>query len=60
VAVGVRRAFATLLLSQGAYLAAISDLLGHSDRRATGIYAQATNTRAHEAIRIIKAGPVEL
>ena len=56
----MRHTFATLLLSEGVDLAAISDLLGHSDRRATDIYAQVTNTRAHEAIRKIKSGPVEL
>lgn len=56
----MRHTFATLLLSEGVDLAAIGDLLGHSDRRATDIYAQITDTRAREAIRKIKAGPVEL
>lgn len=56
----MRHTFATLLLSEGVDLAAIGDLLGHSDRRATDIYAQVTDTRAREAIRMIKGGPVEL
>lgn len=56
----LRHTFATLLLSEGVDLAAIGDLLGHSDRRATDIYAQITDTRAREAIRKIKGGPVSL
>ncbi len=56
----LRHTFATMLLSEGVDLAAIGELLGHADRRATDIYAQVTATRAREAIRKIKAGPVEV
>lgn len=56
----LRHTFATIALEEGADLASIGDLLGHTDRRATDIYAHVTNTRARAAIRLIKAGPVEL
>lgn len=56
----MRHTFATLLVSEGVDLATIGALLGHSDRRATDIYAHVTSTREREAIRLIKGGPVKL
>lgn len=56
----MRHTFATLLVSEGVDLATIGALLGHTDRRATDIYAHVTGTREREAIRLIKGGPVEL
>ena len=56
----MRHTFATLLQDQGIDLATIGDLLGHTDKRATEIYAHVTDTRQRAAIRAIKGGPVEL
>jgi len=56
----MRHTFATLLQSEGIDLSTIGELLGHTDRRATEIYAHVTPTRAREAIRKIKSGPVDL
>lgn len=53
----LRHTFATLLVSEGVDLATVGDLLGHTDRRATDIYAHVTSTRARDAIRKIKGGP---
>lgn len=56
----LRHTFATLLVDQGIDLNTIGSLLGHTDKRATEIYAHVTGTRQHEAIRKLKAGPVDL
>ncbi len=56
----MRHTFATLLVSEGVDLATIGSLLGHTDRRATDIYAHVTGAREREAIRLIKGGPVEV
>lgn len=56
----MRHTFATLLVSEGVDLATIGALLGHTDRRATDVYAHVTGTREREAIRLIKGGPVEI
>jgi integrase len=56
----MRHTFATLLVSEGVDLATIGALLGHTDRRATDIYAHVTGTREREAIRLIKGGPVKV
>jgi integrase len=56
----LRHTFATLLVTEGVDLTTIGDLLGHTDRRATEIYAHVTDQRARNAIRLIKGGPVDL
>lgn len=56
----LRHTFAVLLKSEGVDDAAVGELLGHTDRRATEIYAHITDDRMKSAIRMIKGGPVEL
>jgi integrase len=56
----LRHTFAVLLKSEGVDDAAVGELLGHTDRRATEIYAHVTDDRMRTAIRMIKGGPVEL
>lgn len=56
----MRHTFATLLVEAGVDLNTIGALLGHTNKRATEIYAQVTDTRQRVAIRMIKAGPVDL
>ena len=56
----LRHTFATLLLSAGEGMKVIGSLLGHTDPRATEIYAHVTGDLERSAIRKIKAGPVEL
>jgi len=56
----LRHTFAVLLKNQGIDDATIGDLLGHTDRRATEIYAHVTSNRSRDAIRSIKGGPVDI
>ena len=35
-------------------------LLGHTDKRATEIYAHVSDNRQREALRLVNAGPVDL
>lgn len=56
----MRHTFATLLQDQGVDLGTIGALLGHTDKRATEIYAHVTDTRQRDAIRKVMAGPVDL
>ncbi len=56
----MRHTFAVLLKEQGVDDATVGDLLGHTDRRATEIYAHISDTRARSAIDLIKGGPVDL
>ena len=56
----MRHTFATLLQDQGVDLGTIGALLGHTDKRATEIYAHVTDTRQRDALRMVNAGPVYL
>lgn len=44
----------------GVDLGTIGALLGHTDKRATEIYAHVTDTRQRDALRMVNAGPVYL
>jgi integrase len=48
-----RHTFATTLLTKGADLPTISDLLGHSDIRVTQIYAKVVSAKKQEAINLL-------
>lgn len=56
----LRHTFATLLMDQGVDLRTIGALLGHTDMKATEIYAHVTDNRQREALRMVNAGPVDL
>lgn len=56
----MRHTFAVLLKDQGVDDATVGDLLGHTDRRATEIYAHISDSRARSAIDLIKGGPVDV
>lgn len=56
----LRHTFAVLLVDQGVDLNTIGALLGHSDKRATEIYAHVSDNRQREALRLVSAGPVDL
>lgn len=56
----LRHTFAVLLKNQGIDDATIGDLLGHTDRRATEIYAHVTSNRSRDAIQSIKGGPIDV
>ena len=56
----LRHTFAVLLKSQNIEDAAIGEALGHTDRRATEIYAHVTDTALRNAINSIKSGPLDL
>jgi len=56
----LRHSFAVMLKEIGVDDAAVGDLLGHSDRRATEIYAHITDGRARAALHLIKGGPLNL
>lgn len=56
----LRHTFAVLLKNRGIDDATIGDLLGHTDRRATEIYAHVTSNRSRDAIQSIKGGPIDI
>ena len=56
----LRHTFAVLLVDQGVDLNTIGALLGHTDKRATEIYAHVSDNRQREALRLVNAGPVDL
>ena len=56
----MRHTFAVLLVDEGIDLNTVGSLLGHTDKRATELYAHVSDNRQRSAIRSIKAGPVDL
>lgn len=56
----MRHTFAVLLVDEGIDLNTVGSLLGHTDKRATELYAHVSDNRQRTAIRSIKAGPVDL
>lgn len=56
----LRHTFATLLMDQGVDMRTIGALLGHTNMKATEIYAHVTDIRQRNALRMVNAGPVDL
>lgn len=55
----LRRTFAALLKDEGIDAAAVGELLMHTDRRATEVYAHVDRGRLHRAISAIPTGPLD-
>ena len=56
----LRHTFAVLLKSENVDDATIGKLLGHTDRRATEIYAHVSDESARDALLKIKTGPIDM